>query len=82
MVHDETREATIHPPLATSSNHPVPSVAKRLASIAVVQRISIATRVVRQDLIGWASTCMGGRPILRKASLVLSGCGALFTNAL
>jgi ribonuclease HI len=57
MVHDETREATIHPPLATSSNHPVPSVAKRLASIAVVQRIGIATRVVRQDLIGWASTC-------------------------
>jgi hypothetical protein len=33
------------------------SVAKRLASIAVVQRIGIATQVVRQDSIGWASTC-------------------------
>jgi ribonuclease HI len=33
------------------------SVTKRLASIAVVQRTGIATQVVRQDSIGWASTC-------------------------
>jgi hypothetical protein len=33
------------------------SVAKRLASIAVVRRTGIATQVVRQDSIGWASTC-------------------------
>jgi hypothetical protein len=33
------------------------SVARRLASIAVVQRIGIATQVVRQKSIGWASTC-------------------------
>jgi ribonuclease HI len=33
------------------------SVAKRLASIAVVQRIGAATQVVRQESIGWASTC-------------------------
>ena len=33
------------------------SVTKRLASIAVVRRTGIATQVVRQDSIGWASTC-------------------------
>jgi hypothetical protein len=33
------------------------SVAKRLASIAVVRRSAISTQVVRQDSIGWASTC-------------------------
>jgi hypothetical protein len=33
------------------------SVAKRLASIAVVQRIGVTTQVVRQESIGWASTC-------------------------
>lgn len=33
------------------------SVAKRLASIAVVRRSGIATQVVRRDSIGWASTC-------------------------
>jgi hypothetical protein len=33
------------------------SVAKRLASIAVVQRIGVTTQVVRQKSIGWASTC-------------------------
>jgi ribonuclease HI len=33
------------------------SVAKRLAAIAVVQRIGIVTQVVRRDSIGWASTC-------------------------
>jgi hypothetical protein len=33
------------------------SVAKRLASITVVQRIGVATQVVRQESIGWASTC-------------------------
>jgi ribonuclease HI len=33
------------------------SVAKRLASIAIVQRVGIATQVVRQDSIGWVSTC-------------------------
>jgi ribonuclease HI len=32
-------------------------VAKRLASIAVVQRIGVTTQVVRQKSIGWASTC-------------------------
>jgi ribonuclease HI len=30
---------------------------KRLASIAVVRRTGIAVQVVRQDSIGWASTC-------------------------
>ena len=33
------------------------SVTKRLASIAVVRRTGIATQVVRQDSIGWASSC-------------------------
>lgn len=33
------------------------SVAKRLAAIAVVQRTGMFTQVVRQDSIGWASTC-------------------------
>jgi hypothetical protein len=33
------------------------SVAKRLASIAVVQRSGVALQIVRQDSIGWASTC-------------------------
>jgi hypothetical protein len=33
------------------------SVAKRLASIAVVQRVGVATQVVWQESIGWASTC-------------------------
>jgi ribonuclease HI len=33
------------------------SVTKRLASIAVVRRTGIVTQVVRQDSIGWASTC-------------------------
>jgi hypothetical protein len=33
------------------------NVTKRLASIAVVRRTGIATQVVRQDSIGWASTC-------------------------
>jgi hypothetical protein len=33
------------------------SVVKRLASIAVVQRIGVATQVVRQESIGWVSTC-------------------------
>jgi len=33
------------------------SVAKRLASIAVVRRSGISTQVVRQDSIEWASTC-------------------------
>jgi hypothetical protein len=33
------------------------SVAKRLALIAVVQRIGIATQVIQQESIGWASTC-------------------------
>jgi hypothetical protein len=33
------------------------SVTKRPASIAVVQRIGIATQVVQQESIGWASTC-------------------------
>jgi ribonuclease HI len=33
------------------------SVVKRLASIAVVQRIGVATQVVQQESIGWASTC-------------------------
>jgi ribonuclease HI len=32
-------------------------VVKRLASITVVQRIGVATQVVRQESIGWASTC-------------------------
>jgi hypothetical protein len=32
------------------------SVTKRLASIAVIRRTGIATQVVRQDSIGWAST--------------------------
>jgi ribonuclease HI len=32
------------------------SVAKRLASIAVVQRTGIATQVVRQESIGWVTT--------------------------
>jgi hypothetical protein len=32
------------------------SVVKRLASIVVVQRIGIATQVVRQESIGWVST--------------------------
>jgi hypothetical protein len=31
------------------------SVAKRLASIAVVQRSGVALQIVRQDSIGWAS---------------------------
>jgi hypothetical protein len=33
------------------------SVAERLASIAVVQRSGVALQIVRQDSIGWASTC-------------------------
>jgi acetylglutamate synthase len=33
------------------------SVAKRLASIAVAQKTGIATQVVQQESIGWASTC-------------------------
>lgn len=33
------------------------SVGKRLASFAVVKRSEILTRVVRQDSIGWTSTC-------------------------
>lgn len=33
------------------------SVAKRLAAIAVVKRTGMFTQVVRQDSIGWASTC-------------------------
>jgi hypothetical protein len=33
------------------------SAAKRLAAVAVVQRTGIVTQVVRQDSIGWASTC-------------------------
>jgi hypothetical protein len=33
------------------------SVAKRLASIVVVQRIGITTQVVGQESIGWESTC-------------------------
>jgi ribonuclease HI len=33
------------------------SVTKRLASIAVVRRTGIATQVVREDSIGWGSTC-------------------------
>jgi hypothetical protein len=33
------------------------SVAKRLASMAVVRRTGVTTQVVRQESIGWASTC-------------------------
>jgi hypothetical protein len=33
------------------------SVAKRLASIVVVQKIGVATQVVQQESIGWVSMC-------------------------
>lgn len=33
------------------------SVGKRLAAVAVVQRMGTQTRVVRQEVIGWAKTC-------------------------
>jgi ribonuclease HI len=33
------------------------SVGKKLAAIAVVQRVGIGTRVLRQEVIGWAKTC-------------------------
>jgi hypothetical protein len=33
------------------------SVGKKLAAIAVVQRVGIKTRVLRQEVIGWAKTC-------------------------
>lgn len=33
------------------------SVAKRLASIAVVQRSGVALQTIQKDSIGWASTC-------------------------
>jgi ribonuclease HI len=33
------------------------SVGKKLAAIAVVQRVGVETRVLRQEVIGWAKTC-------------------------
>ena len=33
------------------------SVGKKLAAIAVVQRVGIETRMLRQEVIGWAKTC-------------------------
>jgi len=33
------------------------SVGKKLAAIVVVQRVGIETRVLRQEVIGWAKTC-------------------------
>jgi ribonuclease HI len=33
------------------------SVGKKLVAIAVVQRVGIETRVLRQEVIGWAKTC-------------------------
>jgi hypothetical protein len=34
------------------------SVGKKLAVIAVVQRVGIETRILRQEVIGWAKTCL------------------------
>ena len=33
------------------------SVGKKLAAVAVVQRVGIQTHVARQEAIGWAKTC-------------------------
>jgi ribonuclease HI len=37
--------------------YPDASVGKKLAAVAVVQRLGIQTQVIRQEVIGWANTC-------------------------
>jgi hypothetical protein len=54
---EATRETGLAAVTCTMCRDTDASVGKKLAAVAVVQRVGIQTHVARQEVIGWAKTC-------------------------